>query len=273
MKIRRSLRMPALVLAAVLSLVALPARAQAPDAALTARMRAFVQAATHAPNDSVAAFFPRRGDWTWVRTSRAHDRRGPPRVGTWRFSGPETLRAIDTGGPACESFDGPGGIGPYEGRFGMQTRLHRGPWRRVRGTRFVPAGESAASPVFVEWRREDGRWVVSALGDADVYFPRVLGRHVPPGWRDTVGVAEDAAFAPADWYVIPLNGMRYTKYGNPRPLDEADRARLVRIGLYERVSVFATREDADWPALVYLLTSPGQFQPYEAPHGGRYVCR
>lgn len=256
-----------------LVLAALPVRAQTADDALATRMRAFMAAAPGAPNDSVAAFFPRRGDWTWVHTRRPFDAPGPPRVGTWRFSAVETLRAIGTGGPVCESFDEPGGIGPYEGRLGMQTRMHRGPWRRVRGTRFVPAGESAASPVYVEWRREDGAWVVSAFGDVDVYFPRVLGRHVPAGWRDTTGVPEDAAFAPADWYVITVNGLHHNRYGNPRPLNEGDRAGLVRIGLYQGVSVFAPRAEADWPAHVYLLTAPGVFQAYEAPHGGRYVCQ
>ena len=254
-----------------LALAALPARAQAPDAGLAARMRAFLQAAPDAPNDSVATFFPRRGDWTWVQTRHRPDYRGAPRIGVWRFGGAETPRAIGAGGPVCESFDGVGGIGPTEGRFGVQTQLHRAPWRRVRGTRFVPAGESAASPVFVEWRREDGTWVVSAFGDVDVYFPRVLGRRVPPGWRDTTGVPEDAAFAPADWYMITLNGLRYITYGGPRPRNRAD---LVRIGVFQRVSVFAEPdENPDWPALVYLPTAPGQFQAYEAPHGGRYDCR
>jgi hypothetical protein len=175
----------------------------------------------------------------------------------------------------CKSFDHPAGWGPFEERLGMQALTHRRPWRRVRGSRFVPAGESAASPVFVEWRREDGAWVVSAFGDVDVYFPRVLGRPASHGAfsYDTVGVPEDAAFAPADWYMITVNGLRFPRYGIPRPLNEAERASLVRIGLYQGVSVFATRDQADWPAHVYLLTAPGQFQLYEAPHGGRYDCR
>jgi hypothetical protein len=233
-------------------------------------MRAFVEAAPEAPNDSVAAFFPRRGDWTWVRTAHHHARRGPTRVGVRRFPGAETLRAIGTGGPVCESFDQPAGVGPYEGRLGMQAMLNRGPWRRVRGTRFVPPGEPASSPVFVEWRREDGAWVVSAFGDRDVYDPRVLGRPPRPAWRDTTGVPEDAAFAPAEWYMITLGGVRFPKYGIPRPLD---RSRLVRIGVFQGVSVFAEpEENPDQPYIVYLPTAPGQVQGYQAPHGP-YVCR
>ena len=264
-------RMPVLCLSALLALAALPAAGQAPDAALAARMRAFVDAAPDAPNDSVAAFFPRHGDWTWMQAWHDVDGHGPPRTGVWRFSGAETLRAIGAGGPVCESFDAAGGIGPYHGRFGLQAEMHRGPWRRARGTRFVPPGETDASPVFVEWRREDGRWVVSAFGDRDVYVPPVRERPSRPAWRDTTGVPEDAAFAPGDWHTITLNGLRYLTYGNPRP---RDRSGLVRIGQYQRVSVFAEREEnADWPSLVYLSTAPGQFQAYQAPHGGSYVCR
>jgi hypothetical protein len=51
------------------------------------------------------------------------------------------------------------------GLFAHQV-MHRGTgWRRVRGNRFVPPGASASSAIFVEWRREGDRWVVSAFGD------------------------------------------------------------------------------------------------------------
>lgn len=259
-------RMPSLCLAALLPLAAaLPARAQAPDTSLDARMRAFVREIAAEPNTGLAAFFPRRGDWTWVQTMRGE--RGGERVGVWRFPGAETVRAIGAGGPACNSFDvGGGEIGPFEGSFGMQTRMHPLPWRRVRGNRFVPRGASAGSPVFVEWRREDGEWVVSAFGDEDVYFPRVLGWSAGPFSRDTSLVPEDAAFAPADWYTITLDGRRYARYGNPRPLEGADRARLLRLGVLHRVSVYVERGTRpEWPDVVYLPVAPGRFQPYETP--------
>ncbi len=261
-------------LAALASLAALPANAQdrgAPAGTpLAARMQAFIREVHETPNTGLAAYFPRRGDWTWVHTRQPYGRRGAPRVATWRFGGAQTLRAIGAGGPVCPSFDGPGGVGPTEGHLGMQTLMHRGPWRRVRGTRFVPPGESAASPVFVEWRREDGAWVVAAFGDVGVYDPTVLGRRPPAAWRDTAGVREDAAFAPADWYTIVLNGQRYSTYGIPRP---QDRSGLVRIGVFQGVSVFAEPdEDPDWPYIVHLPMAPGQFQAYQAPHGP-YTCR
>ena len=52
------------------------------------------------------------------------------------------------------------------GRLSHQV-MHRGTgWRRVRGgSRFVPRDAPDDSPLFVEWRREGGTWVVSAVGD------------------------------------------------------------------------------------------------------------
>ena len=78
-------------------------------ATLDARMQAFLREIAEEPNTALAAFFPRRGDWTWVQTLRDERGRGE-RTGTWRFPGAETPRAIGDGGPACESFDGGGGI-------------------------------------------------------------------------------------------------------------------------------------------------------------------
>jgi len=233
-------------------------------ATLEARMQAFLREVPETPNTALAAFFPRRGDWTWVQTLR--DERGRRRrTGVWRFPGAETLRAIGAGGPVCGSFDLiRGEFGPFEGRFGMQAIMNRGgPWRRVRGSRFVPPGASARSPVFVEWRREDGQWVVAAFGDEDIYFPRLLGRWSGPFSRDTTLVPEDAAFAPADWYTITIEGRRAVKYGLPRAID---RVLLARIGVLHRVSVYVERGSAlEGSELMYLATAPGQYQPYETP--------
>lgn len=249
-----------LALAAAAS--AVPAAAQAPDAALAARMRAFTAVAADGSNDSVAAFFPRRGDWAWVQTYLPARRGGKVRGGIWRFPGAETLRAIGPDGPACDSFETAGGAGPFEGRLGMQTVLHDEAWRLARGTWFVPPGEPADSPVFVEWRREDGAWVVSAFGDEDIAGgPRLLGRVAGPLAADTTLVPEDAAFFPADTFSVVLQGRRYSRYATPRPLD---RARIVRIGLLGRVSIFADRDaDRELPDVVYLRTGPDRFQAYE----------
>ncbi|HST57505.1 MAG TPA: hypothetical protein VLK84_02380 [Longimicrobium sp.] len=269
------IRTPILRLAVLASLAALPAPAQDRPAAsapaettLTARMQAFLAEVERTPNTALAAYFPRRGDWTWEESVR--DPRGRRRTGLWRFSGAETLRVITDDGLLCDAFDRRSGVGPHERRFAMQARLHQGqgPWRRVAGNRFVPPGEPATAPVFVEWRREDGQWVVSAFGDKGFYSLRVLGRATGPFSPDTAGIPEDAAFIPADQFTIGIDGRSYSRYGQPRPLNEAERARLVRIGVLNRISVFAERDPAARRGgVVYLLAAPGQYQPYRTHVG------
>lgn len=256
------LRSRNLVLVALLTLAAIPLYAQT---SLSARMRAFLAEIGDEPNTELAAFFPRHGDWTWVQTARDYNRGGRVMsVGVWRFPGAETVRAIGAGGPVCGSFDGiRGEFGPFEGRFGMQARMYEGPWRRVRGNRFVPRASNADSPVFVEWRREDGQWVVSAFGDEDYYSPRLLGSDADPFERDTALVPEDAAFASQDWYTITVRGWRSPKYGDPRPID---RTQLTRVGVLHRVSVYVERgESLDTSEVLYLPVAPGRYQPYERP--------
>jgi hypothetical protein len=67
------------------------------------------------------------------------------------------------------------------GLFAHQVMMRGVEWRRVSGTRFVPPGETAASAIFVEWRREGSKWVVSSFGDES--FSRLP---LPPwiNWRD-----------------------------------------------------------------------------------------
>lgn len=128
-------RNPILPLIALLVLAAPPVAAQpqmpAAETTLSARMQAFLAEVEDFPNTELAAFFPRRGDWTWFQTRR--DPRGPVHgVGVWRFPGAETLRAIGAGGPACDSFEGvTGEAAPWAGRLGMRAMLE-GRWRRGR---------------------------------------------------------------------------------------------------------------------------------------------
>lgn len=252
----RYMRRTILISVAFFSTSAPPVAGQA---GLGGRMQAFLREVEERPNTGLVAFFPRRGDWTWVQTLR-DERGGGSRTGIWRFPGAETQRAIGVGGPVCDSFDQGGGeSGPWEGRLGMQAMLSRGPWRRVRGTRFVPPGADERSPVWVEWRREDGEWVVSAFGDENfLYTPRPPEPPRGPFVRDTTAVAEDTAFAPADWYTITIEGRRHPRYGRPRAIG---RAGLVRIGRLYGVNVYVERGRED--GFLYLPAAPGQFQPYE----------
>ena len=198
-------------------LLAIPLRAAAQDG-LESRNEAFLRAMWRAPNDSVATFFPRRGDWTWTRVTEGAPPGYPP--GVWRFAAPETLRTVWRYGPVCSSFRG------FENylwnMLEMRIATDGTRWRRVAGNRFVPPGESARSPVFVQWRREDGRWVVSAFGHATHWFPPVLGYSrsddvVPDTVLPLPSTPVYAAGAP--WYLdsraIHFRDLRYNHYGRP----------------------------------------------------------
>jgi len=129
--------------------------------ALQHRVTTFLGAVRRKNADSIAVFFPRSGDWTYVHTAHHED---GPREGVRRFSGSDALFVISRRGPLGQSFT----INYQEQPIGLFAHqvMHRGTgWRRVRDNRFVPPGASASSAIFVEWRREGDRWVVSAFGD------------------------------------------------------------------------------------------------------------
>lgn len=74
----------------------------------------------------------------------------------------------------------------------------------------------------------------------------------------------------AGWYVngesVRLRGRRYTKHGRPRFLGAHE---LTRVGMLDRVPVFAEAGDTAAHPFLYLPTRPGcEFQPY-APLGRR----
>lgn len=244
----------------------------AASATLDARMQALLDEMGEGSTERVAAFFPRRGDWAWV-TTRAARPPGQDGTGIWRFPGAETARALAPGGPVCRSFaPGGGELGPAEGALRMHVGDHPSGWRRVRGNRFVPPGAGAGSPVFVQWRREEGAWVVAAFGEAYPSRPRgasVAGTSPVPGdgiVRDTLRVPAGAAYAAdAEWYTanrpVTLDGSRYVRYGVPRRLEPGA---LVRIGTLGRVAVYARPRDTQQPEVVMVPVAPGEFQVYQA---------
>jgi hypothetical protein len=139
-----------------------PAAVQAQRVAevpLEARMREFTASMRRVDEDSAVTFFPRSGDFTWVQTTHFGDR---DVVGTWRFPAAEfraayrdVLNDMLTGHVE----------GNRVGSFSHQLQIRRPRWRRAPGNRFVPTDEPDSSPIYVQWRREDGRWVVSEIGD------------------------------------------------------------------------------------------------------------
>lgn len=268
MDVARGPRPVGIVLLALMAAAA-PAAAQP---ALEGRMRAFTRAVAEEGIDSVAAYFPRRGTWTWVLTTHEGARRD--RVGHWRFDAGQTLRAIREGGPVCGSFAHRGHVGPVGVLISKMGGHPPRPWRRVRGNRFVPPGASAGSPIFVQWRREDGRWVVSAFGDEQWMRPRLLGVERNAGTHDslpgeplTVPIPAAGPHAGrAGWYLrdepIYFDGRMLYKYGPPRTLRPGD---VERIGSLHGVGLYQETGATGLASVLYVPAGPGfLFHAYQA---------
>jgi hypothetical protein len=236
-------------------------------------MQAFTETASTEPAESLVDFFPRRGTWTWVQTVHYPGR--PDHVRIRRFTPAETLRAIDTGGVACESFMRTGGTG-IAGV--LMSELGSGPWRRVGRTRFVPRDAKPGSRrVFVEWRLEDGRWVVSSYGDEAYEEPRLLGVPVSTVRRDPMQqplrlpLPADGHYAAAQpWYPthepLRFEGRLYTKYGYPAVFQPGG---ITRIASWGRVGVYAETGVTEHIAVLYVpLNAQGEFQRYWNEHAG-----
>ena len=237
---------------------------------LAGRMRAFRQTAQEQPIDSVLEFFPRRGEWTWVQTVHYPGR--PDHVRVRRFSAGETRGVIDGGGIACESFMRVAAIG-IPGV--LMDHLTDESWRRVDGTRFVPPG--ARSPAFVQWRREDERWVIDAYGDEVYEAPRLLGVVASTVRRDPVQrplelpLPADGHYAEAEpWYPthesLVFEGRHFQMYGPPVVFAAGE---ISRIASWGRVGVYAeTGATGILGALYVPINARGEFQRYWVEHAG-----
>lgn len=233
----------------------LSATAAGAQQTLHARMDAFLGSLMGEDRREPYEYFPRRGSWTWINTDDA-------RVGVHRFPAGETRRALDGYCPLRDSFTFQPEGQPMGALIGRALE-HGSGWRRVRGTRFVPPGAPATSPAFVEWRREDGRWVVSAFGDES---PRGRTR-VPDDAPNTVrrltpGVAESTEEGP--WYTgvgpIHFDGRRWFLNGPPRVIP---RNQLKLLGLLGRVPVYVEAGIRD-PDPLWVPLGPGlQVAPYQ----------
>ncbi|WP_420126193.1 hypothetical protein [Longimicrobium sp.] len=137
------------------------ARPAAGEASLQARMDAFLTREVREDEDRAAAFFPRSGDFTWVETTHRKD---GDQVGIWRFPAAD-FHAAYKGPLTLEDVLVVDYHGHRVGSLSHQIVIRRPRWRRAPGNRFVPADEPDSSPIYVQWRLEDGRWVISAIGD------------------------------------------------------------------------------------------------------------
>ena len=257
------------------------ARAQAVPAGLQRRMNAFTTALRRMePMVRIAGFFPRQGEWELIEAPVNAVAPGIDATLRHRVAADSTLAAISEGSDICDEFGGvTGDVGAYEGTLVMTAMYSRRPWRYVGHLRFVSPGSSAAGPIYVEWRREAGAWVVSRIGAAYWYFPKVAGRLAGSVMtRDTMEgrwLAAERRFAtPQPWFrdrrpILLGDGPRYLEYGLPRQIDDS---LLMRFGSIGVVPVFIEpAADHERPEVVYVLTGPGEYQPYQ--RFGNSVCR
>ena len=136
------------------------AQGGSPVPSIAARNRAFLAAVDSAGPDGILEFFPSEGHFTYVHT--VHQMSGDHRR-VWRFPA-EQKGDVLVKGPLSASFE----FHTENQIFGLlahQIVMRGAQWHRVSGTRFVPRGETAASAIFIEWRREGSKWVVSSFGD------------------------------------------------------------------------------------------------------------
>jgi hypothetical protein len=156
------------VLAIVAWMAAVPSMAPAQasaargrePAALATATRAFLAAVDRGNLPAVAAFFPREGKFTYEHT---HHTRDGDRAGRWRFAAADAQELIATG-PLRNVF-----VDQVEsqqvGLFGQQVAVRGTAWHQIGPARFAPGDAAADSRIFLEWRREGSRWVISRFGD------------------------------------------------------------------------------------------------------------
>ena len=256
----------------ILLLVALLVSSASPLAAqsdgLPQRMRALARAVEH--YEGLRAFFPTQGEWTWVSTVEGPGR--ARRVEVRRFPAVETETALS--GDVCGSFIPPQEI-PIVGSLGYALQLRVG-WRRLAGNRFVLGRGGARSPVFVKWRREDGRWVIDTFGDTRLLdddpapLPEIAIRADDrPGaplrlpFTEGTPVAAERGWYTTSEAIWADTRFRFVKDGDPRTLQPGD---VVRYGEIDHVPVFAepaALHGRYGPRVMYVLVSlRGEFQPY-----------
>jgi len=256
-----------LVLACALSAGPLAAQARPRGSGPEARMSAFLHVMRER-DDSLNAFFPRRAPVAWVLTT--HDAARGPVAGRWLFRPSEVLPAMEWDGPLCETFSS-GGDAITIGTLMYRIWESPGRWRRVGATRFVPPGASARSPTFVEWRREDGRWVIAAFGDERRSSPRLAGvernvvvRDAAPAGDATASQASEAYASGAPWFEehepIRADGHGLVKYGLPRLLSPSE---IWRYGTVNGVAVYVEAGSRGRPEVLYVAVAPGSYQPYQ----------
>ncbi len=135
-------------------------RGQAPPD-LKARNAAFLSMVDARPPEQLASFFPTAGDFVYRHTVYTEDssfvRMDTVRTGEVSAALAGTLWPVFTAQVE----------GQVIGLFAHQLLLRGRQWRYVGGNRFVPPEAGGCSAIFVEWRLENGVWVISEIGDEE----------------------------------------------------------------------------------------------------------
>ena len=150
-----------MILVSGLPLPPVPGVQAQPRPGLDERMHEFIVSVDRLGPEGLVRYFPTTGDVMYRRTTHTAEE---TRAGVWRFPASEVSGALAAYGPLWESFEMQYEAQPV-GLFAHQVKLRAGRWRRVRGTRFVPPGADASSPIYVEWRQEGTNWVIAEFGD------------------------------------------------------------------------------------------------------------
>jgi hypothetical protein len=241
------------------------------EPSLQARMKAFGTAVESVDHARIATFFPRRGEWTLVRIIH-RDGGMTDSIESRQVHARATRRMLaGVTEPDCGATPPPG-----DDELSFETLFPWSPeggWRPRSPTRFeVPDDSASASRRFIAWRRESGRWVVSAMSDERVHYPRLLGVAAEGGRADpivyppaSIPLAAESHVAMSEaWYEyhepIVFMGHRYIKYGLPRMLQSGD---VTRLGSYRRVGVYVETGVTGFLEVIYVPVTPTEFQPYQ----------
>jgi hypothetical protein len=239
------------------------------NAGLRATMTAFLRALPDdRGQDTTRRWFPTAGEWSYTHT--IHEPGGGAIVGRWIVPAAQTSLLFGFGKgtgptPIDDSFEVRYEGGQKEGVLLEVVMSTSDRWRRVGRNRFVPPGARASSPIFVEWRRENGRWVISAFGDEHTCNPRLAGYAVGDvmGVRGLPEPAQPMYAANEPWFINGevryFDGHRYMKFGQPRELQPGD---LEQTGWHGNIRVYVEKGQTAAPRVLYVPTAADTYQPY-----------
>jgi hypothetical protein len=244
---------------ALLLLASAPLTAQR-SAATRQRMNSLTRALLH--DQELREFFPARGVWTWRQTFHGENETH----GEWRFTAADVQPASEYCGPLWGTL----GHSIHAMRVSsLVFQAFEGRWS-VSGPRRYSSTARARDQVIgradVEWRLEDGRWVISEIEQHDYAEPPRPPDSLALAMERDRGRSPEASDVTADttqWFrdnePISVDRHRYSKYGLPRSLE---RHEIQQYGWVDSIRVY-TEAGSSCPTVVYVPVGPFEYQPYQ----------